>query len=34
VNELAHAAGIRYNNGADTVTYFGALLFRVDEKEE
>lgn len=28
VNELAAEAGIRYNNGPDTVTYFGALLFR------
>ena len=28
VNELAKEAGIRYNNGADTVTYFGALLFK------
>jgi len=28
VNELAEAAGIRYNNGPDTVTFFGALLFR------
>ena len=27
VNELAHNAGIRYNNGPNTVTYFGALLF-------
>lgn len=27
VNDLARAAGIRYNNGPDTVTYFGALLF-------
>lgn len=27
VNELAGRAGIRYNNGPDTVTYFGALLF-------
>ena len=27
VSELAKEAGIRYNNGADTVTYFGALLF-------
>ena len=28
VNELAKAAGIRYNTGANTVTFFGALLFR------
>ena len=27
VNELACEAGIRYNNGANTVTYFGAILF-------
>lgn len=27
VNELAQEAGIKYNNGPDTVTYFGALLF-------
>lgn len=27
VNELAKEAGIPYNNGPDTVTYFGALLF-------
>ena len=27
VNELAQEAGIRYHNGADTVTYFGAVLF-------
>lgn len=27
VNELARGAGIRYNNGTNTVTYFGALLF-------
>lgn len=28
VSRLAAQAGIRYNNGPDTVTYFGALLFR------
>jgi predicted metal-binding protein len=28
VSELAREAGVRYNNGACTVTYFGALLFR------
>ncbi len=28
VNELAAKAGIRYNNGRNTVTYFGALLFK------
>ncbi|MBR2460269.1 MAG: DUF2284 domain-containing protein [Clostridia bacterium] len=27
VSELAKEAGIRYNNGNNTVTYFGALLF-------
>lgn len=27
VNELAQAAGIAYNNGPNTVTYFGAVLF-------
>ena len=27
VNELAAEAGIKYNNGQNTVTYFGALLF-------
>ena len=27
VKELADAAGIRYHNGPNTVTYFGALLF-------
>ena len=28
VSELAAQAGIRYHNGTNTVTYFGALLFR------
>jgi len=28
VNQLAKAAGINYINGANTVTYFGALLIR------
>lgn len=28
VNELAKEAGIKYNNGANTVTYFGALLLK------
>lgn len=32
VNELAGKAGLRYNNGPNTVTYFGALLFRSNEK--
>lgn len=27
VGELARAAGIRYNNGSNRVTFFGALLF-------
>ena len=27
INQLAEQAGIRYNNGQNTVTYFGALLF-------
>ena len=27
VSELANEAGVRYNNGPNTVTYFGALLF-------
>lgn len=29
-NELAKEAGMHYNNGANTVTYFGALLFNLD----
>ena len=29
VSELAERAGIRYHNGANTVTYFGALCFSV-----
>ena len=27
VSELAKAAGIKYNNGPNTITYFGALIF-------
>ena len=27
VNELAERSGLKYNNGPDTVTYFGAVLF-------
>lgn len=27
VSELANAAGVRYNNGANTVTFFGAVLW-------
>lgn len=30
VSELSKEAGIRYNNGPDTVTYFGALLFNAE----
>ena len=30
VNELAKEANIRYNNGPNTVTFFGALLFNSD----
>ena len=33
VNELAKEAGIRYNIGQNTVTYFGALLFRTEENQ-
>ena len=29
--ELAKEAGIRYNNGSNTVTYFGALLFNTEK---
>lgn len=32
VSDLAAQAGIRYHNGANTVTYFGALLFCDDQK--
>ena len=32
--ELAEAAGMRYINGPDTVTYFGAVLFQPQQKEE
>jgi len=31
VNELAEEAGIRYTNGPNTVTYFGALLFHTEK---
>jgi predicted metal-binding protein len=27
VSELAEKAGVNYNNGEDTITYFGSLLF-------
>lgn len=30
VSELAKAAGMKYINGQNTVTYFGAVLFSVD----
>lgn len=30
VNDLAKEAGVRYNNGPNTVTYFGALLFPME----
>ena len=30
VNELAKTAGMKYINGKDTVTYFGAVLFTPD----
>ena len=30
VSELAKASGMKYINGQDTVTYFGAVLFCVD----
>ena len=30
VSGLAEEAGVRYNNGPGTVTFFGALLFRSD----
>lgn len=31
VNELAKSAGMKYVNGQNTVTYFGAVLFNVQE---
>ena len=31
VHDLAKAAGIRYHNGPDTVTFFGALLFHEEK---
>ena len=34
VASLAASAGMRYNNGERTVTYFGAVLFTKDEKED
>ena len=32
VNELAKAANVRYNNGPNTVTFFGALLFNANKE--
>lgn len=32
VSELAREANIRYNNGPNTVTYFGAVLFNEEKK--
>ena len=34
VSQLAGAAGMKYINGADTVTYFGAVLFSTDGDEK
>lgn len=31
IKDLADEAGIHYNNGPNTVTYFGALLFNIDQ---
>ena len=33
VSQLAKAAGMKYVNGQDTVTYFGAVLFSLDGAE-
>ena len=33
VSELARASGMKYINGQNTVTYFGAVLFSVDGEE-
>ena len=33
VSELAKSAGMKYINGQDTVTYFGAVLFSLDGEE-
>ena len=33
VNDLAKEANVKYNNGQNTVTYFGALLFNTEETE-
>ena len=32
VSELAKASGMKYINGQNTVTYFGAVLFDIDEE--
>jgi predicted metal-binding protein len=32
VNELAKQANVRYNNGPNTVTFFGALLFNANKE--
>ena len=32
VSALAKASGMKYINGQDTVTYFGAVLFSLDAK--
>ena len=34
VSKLAESAGMKYVNGANTVTYFGAVLFTLSEKEQ
>ena len=34
VSELAKSAGMKYINGQDTVTYFGAVLFSLDGEKE
>jgi len=34
VSELAKAAGMHYNNGANTVTFFGALLFSENQSNQ
>ena len=34
VSELAKSAGMKYINGQDTVTYFGAVLFSLDGDKE
>ena len=34
VSKLAASSGMRYNNGPETVTYFGAVLFSVKKGEK